>query len=382
MQIGFFEKPFHDPLIPVLRSIYETAGLCFNAVIAPPKRLLLMQQSGGIDGEVGRSNFFFINEEPSLIKIETPILKIYGVYITKNTKEKIDWGIPYLNEKRVGSLRGRYWSDYYAKEKVINLHLAHDINQLFTMLEYNRIDGFLTDTFSLKIATLANKINPDKYWISPNLVDLSIYHSLSNKHLEIASSLEKVIKSNIKSGLINHLIEQEIIKKIEPIIKYDITSSDSWYPFVFNDSSGKAAGIFVDLIPEILTRARLKGLPVKLSSTISAQKSLDLGELDLDIESEAWHPNLKFDEKYFTSKTILSADDVIIFHKKNTQHNLKLDYSKEVGTIKGYDYFDQSQFERVNFESEKELLIAVSNGVVKQGIIAKKSAMYWSKVLN
>ncbi|RDH45481.1 hypothetical protein B9G39_19650 [Zooshikella ganghwensis] len=50
--------------------------------------------------------------------------------------------------------------------------------------------------------------------------------------------------------------------------------------------------------------------------------------------------------------------------------------------MKGYDYFDQSQFERVNFESEKELLIAVSNGVVKQGIIAKKSAMYWSKVLN
>ncbi|WP_027710438.1 substrate-binding periplasmic protein [Zooshikella ganghwensis] len=382
LQIGFYESPFNSQLIPVLRELYQSAGLCFEAVIAPSKRLVQMIKSGSIDGEFGRANIFFSEHNYSLIKIEPPILRFYGVYVTKNKIDKTIWSKSLLRGKKIASIRGVFWSDSFAKKQNLELFLVQDANQLTKMLEYSRIDGFLTDTLTLKLAILANKINPEDYWVSPSLVDLSVYHYLISKHYEVAPRLKDIINSYTKSGLLDDLIEKEVINDIEPVVKYDISSSNAWYPFIFEKSTGETVGILIELIQEILKRAKIKGLPVKLGSETSGQEALELKEVDLDIKSPSWMPNGKFDDKYFISKNILSVDDVVIMPKGSREaKDLGLNYSEKVGTIKGYDYYDQKRLKRVDFENEKELIIAVSNSDVKQGIIGKLAGLYWSDKL-
>lgn len=54
---------------------------------------------------------------------------------------------------------------------------------------------------------------------------------------------------------------------------------------------------------------------------------------------------------------------------------------QEIGTVRGYLYHDDSEYTRIDFKSERELIIALQKGRIQAAIAGDLTALYWAKEL-
>lgn len=160
-------------------------------------------------------------------------------------------------------------------------------------------------------------------------------------------------------------------------LRYNPAGSDSWYPYYIPEEENP--GILGELVPLILESAGIKGIELRFppKRTIYAMEN---GLLDFDLVSPAWFANGFAGEQYLFSESLFEIKEY--YASLAGTEITPLIYKDEVGTILGYYYFDDNTFTRVDFKSEKELLLALSKNRVNKILIGDLTAKYWSEKLN
>lgn len=169
--------------------------------------------------------------------------------------------------------------------------------------------------------------------------------------------------------------EQQSVAQVRHTLKYSISGSGAFYPYFTNDPHHP--GILPDLVERILTQASLQGENIVLPAK-RTNRYLAAGKIDFDLISPAWlNSTQRTDPRFVFSQPILPIREFIVTQTP-TEPLTNLS-GQMVGTVRGYYYHDDDVFTRVDFESERALLKALSKGRVELAIIGDLPARYWSE---
>jgi polar amino acid transport system substrate-binding protein len=166
-----------------------------------------------------------------------------------------------------------------------------------------------------------------------------------------------------------------------PRLIYNVSGSNSWYPY-YIASSTDAPGILNELLPQILALAGIEGQTRALPPNRTNQ-ALDTGELDFDIVSPSWFPNLDFGPLFVKSMPIMRVTEHLVTVPAKAADWQDISYIKgqTLGTIRGYLYHDDKDFTRMDFPSEQYLVQALHKGRIQVAIIDAYTARYWAAQL-
>jgi polar amino acid transport system substrate-binding protein len=168
----------------------------------------------------------------------------------------------------------------------------------------------------------------------------------------------------------------------ETVLNYNVNGSNSWYPYSITQSP-EAPGILSEFIPKMLAVAKIKskthGFPPKRTN-----QALDTGQLDFDVISPSWFKEGNIGDNFIQSDPIIPIIENIIVLEKNAPkwQALSSIKNKEIGTVLGYLYQDDADFTRVDFKSERELVMALHKGRIEAAISGDLPALYWAKELD
>ena len=147
-------------IIPIYEEIYANIGECVEFTGMPYKRAGIALENGDIDGNISRSDSY-IKDTQNVIKIPTPIttstILLFArpdVLETYNTNRYTKMTIGYLaSDNYAGMAAARISPDTIS---------IRSYEQLVSMLEKKRIDGFVMDKFSHTYMTKINLLNTRK----------------------------------------------------------------------------------------------------------------------------------------------------------------------------------------------------------------------------
>ncbi|QDE32221.1 substrate-binding periplasmic protein [Shewanella polaris] len=168
----------------------------------------------------------------------------------------------------------------------------------------------------------------------------------------------------------------------QTILKYNVNASNGWIPYFISNSPDNP-GIIGELVPLILSQANISienhNFPPKRTNY-----ALENGLLDFDIVSPSWFENQDLGDDFTQSIPILTIQENIITLDKNAHkwQDINQIKDKRIGTIRGYLYHNDTNFIRVDFASERELIKALHRERVSAAISGDLPALYWAKQLN
>ena len=166
------------------------------------------------------------------------------------------------------------------------------------------------------------------------------------------------------------------------VLKYNVNASSSWVPYYIADSA-EEPGILGELVPLLLAKANIDiekhNFPPKRTNY-----ALDNGLLDFDFVSPDWFPNKDLGTLFVQSDPIIAIQENIITLEENAKNwqNINNIKGKEIGMVRGYLYYDDAQYARVDFVSERDLIKALYKNRIDAAICGDLPALYWAKKLN
>ncbi|MFC3033555.1 transporter substrate-binding domain-containing protein [Pseudoalteromonas fenneropenaei] len=164
-----------------------------------------------------------------------------------------------------------------------------------------------------------------------------------------------------------------------PVLKYSLSGSGNYFPYYTHDPVHP--GIFPDSISAILAAAALKGENLVLPAKRTVYY-LESGQLDFDVLSPDWLSETQRQNKLFVfSEPFLAINEYVVTRPDFNRNHQPLLAGQVVGTVRGYYYHDDAEFERQDFNSERELMQALHIGRVDRIIIGDLPALYWSQEL-
>lgn len=164
-----------------------------------------------------------------------------------------------------------------------------------------------------------------------------------------------------------------------PLLKYSVGGSGNHYPYFTNDPN--TPGILAEIIVDVLSQANIKGINVEQPAKRTVQY-IESGLIDFDTISPSWLSESEKNDKRFVFSEPLIAVDEYVVTRPDFQSVQPLLSGQLVGTVRGYYYHDDEHFERADFASERELLLALKMGRIDRIIIGELPALYWSKHLD
>ncbi|WP_462157199.1 substrate-binding periplasmic protein [Pseudoalteromonas sp. GB56] len=165
-------------------------------------------------------------------------------------------------------------------------------------------------------------------------------------------------------------------------LKYSATASGSYYPY----STGvqEHPGISHEFVIQVMAQAGIEIEHVTLPAKRTQQLMLNQ-QLDFEIVSPTWlteeERNL---EQFVFSDALLPVQEVLVALPSKVS-NYALPQSiigASVGTVRGYYYHNDHEFKRVDFATERELVLAIHKKRIDVAIIGDLPALYWSRQLN
>ncbi|GLX79098.1 hypothetical protein tinsulaeT_24380 [Thalassotalea insulae] len=170
----------------------------------------------------------------------------------------------------------------------------------------------------------------------------------------------------------------------EPLrLKYEPSGSNAWFPYYIHSQQRK--GIVPEIIDLILQRANIIGEEVALPAA-RTNLALENGDIDFDFINPAWLPADVPIERYVFSAPIIPVKESYIALTANAisllTQKMKQSDHVQIGTVRGYYYHDDNLFQRVDFSSEKNLIMALQQRRVSYAICDDITAQYWSNVLS
>jgi len=169
-----------------------------------------------------------------------------------------------------------------------------------------------------------------------------------------------------------------------PTLKFDPSGSGSWYPYYIN--TGENRGIVVDVVELILATANISGQEIILPPK-RTNLSLENALVDFDLVNPEWLSEKEKSYGYVFSDTVIPIKEHIIYlrgtlpPKKNLGNYEQLK-GHDIGTVRGYYYHNDHLFNRLDYSSEKELIMALFRKRISLAIIGDKPAQYWAKKLS
>ena len=164
----------------------------------------------------------------------------------------------------------------------------------------------------------------------------------------------------------------------DDVLRYNLGTSGSSVPYE-NAVDASRKGILVEILPLIMDHAGIKTEKVMLS-TKRAMIAFNTGMLDFDFFSPGWLPEDEPQGNFTFSHPILTVTEhfITLPEKRNEYANIEHIYGNPVGTISGYVYFDDKHFERLDFQSESSLMLALGRKRIDVIIMEEAASRYWS----
>ncbi|WP_338292010.1 transporter substrate-binding domain-containing protein [Planctobacterium marinum] len=161
-------------------------------------------------------------------------------------------------------------------------------------------------------------------------------------------------------------------------LKFDISGSSAWYPYFIPDA--EHPGIVAELVSAVLARANILGVPTELPPKRTLM-ALEKGELDFDVTSPSWFAGHKIPEGFVISEGLIEIREYLVTLPENQHLFSTLDqmHHQQIGTVRGYLYNNDAMFERVDFNSEYQLIKALQIGRIQAVIMGDLPASYWAE---
>lgn len=168
----------------------------------------------------------------------------------------------------------------------------------------------------------------------------------------------------------------------ETTLSYNVSGSSSWYPYYISETADRP-GILGELVPQIFARAGIKLKKKKLPPK-RTNSALETGQLDFDVVSPSWFEHQDLGELFVQSEPLFPIKEHIIVLNENVAQwqSISKIKNQQIGTVHGYLYHDDDQFMRIDFKSERELVMALKKQRVAAAISGDLTALYWAKELN
>ncbi len=157
-------------------------------------------------------------------------------------------------------------------------------------------------------------------------------------------------------------------------LRYNMSGSNNWVPYYMPDKA--TPGILGELIPLILVEAKIEGVQLNLPPKRTNQALLE-GKLDFDTVCAEWFPNQEVGPEFVLSKPLFTVKEYFV-GLKDADKTAHLNHDN-IGTVLGYYYYDDSLFNRTDFKSERELVLALKKARVSRILIGDLTASYWGK---
>lgn len=184
----------------ILKEAYSELGIEFETSWLPPKRALLIANSGKSDGEISRVGSI-AKKYPNLIMVKIPVNYVEGIAFIKNKSLNIKkWDD--LRALKIGVNRGIIFT--VNATKGMNVLFVNSFSSLFQLLDLERVDVIV----SPRVIGLVQIIKQDLKGIiinEPPLTRLNQYHYLHKRHAKLAARLEVVLKKMKENGEIDRI---------------------------------------------------------------------------------------------------------------------------------------------------------------------------------
>jgi polar amino acid transport system substrate-binding protein len=176
-------------------------------------------------------------------------------------------------------------------------------------------------------------------------------------------------------------VDANPVAEKKTLLRYNISASNSWYPY-YIAKSPERPGILGELIPQILSLAEISS-QADYSPPRRTNYALDSGLLDFDVVSPSWFETGEVGDNFMLSAPIMTIVEYIVVLEKNKSlwsisENIK---GRSIGTVMGYAYHDDDNYTRVDFKSERELIMALHKERVEAIISGELTALFWAKEL-
>jgi polar amino acid transport system substrate-binding protein len=206
---------------------------------------------------------------------------------------------------------------------------------------------------------------------------------LCSQHWEIKGISLRILLLKLRHILLcgMGMVSSQLLAQ-DTVLNYNVNGSNSWYPYSIAHSPD-APGIISEFIPSMLALAKIRSninnFPPKRTNL-----ALETGLLDFDVISPSWFKDGNIGVHFVQSDPIIPIIENIIVLEKNAPQWQVLSRikNKKIGTVLGYLYQDDADFTRIDFKSERELVMALHKGRIEAAISGDLPALYWAKELD
>ncbi|MEP4892334.1 MAG: transporter substrate-binding domain-containing protein [Aliiglaciecola sp.] len=165
-------------------------------------------------------------------------------------------------------------------------------------------------------------------------------------------------------------------------LKYNLSGTEYWIPYGYSKDDDNP-GIFAEVVTLILQEANLSYKFYYYPPKRAAQE-FKKDQLDIDFMSPSWFKDGDMGDEYVQSKSIFELTEYNVTLPENADKYATPDsiHGKRVGTIRGYSYFNDHLFNRVDFSSESALIKGLKKGRYEVAILENLTAQHWAQVHN
>jgi ABC-type amino acid transport substrate-binding protein len=205
------DEAVQDVAAALLTEIYKRAGLSAKIEPSPPARNTDKVLKNQLDGEVARVGPYF-DKNPSLIKVEPSYYYLITSAFAKSSRAFVVNSPKDLQKYRVGIIRGVAHAAV-ATEGVPKLVVVNSVEQLFEMLELNRID--VAVDVHLNGLDVIRRMNLKGIQLIADLAKRDFYNALIPSKADLAPRISKVIKAMIASGELTAMTKKAEKKRLD-----------------------------------------------------------------------------------------------------------------------------------------------------------------------
>jgi ABC-type amino acid transport substrate-binding protein len=188
----------------ILRAVYGRLRIAVEFIDAAGARALALSSSGAVDGEVHRIASVG-RDYPSLIQLTPAINYIEPAAFTTSLDFEVH-GWDSIKDYNIGIVRG-VGSSEIGTQGMASVQKVTDLDTLVRMLDAGRFDVAVTDLFSGQVEIGKMKLAGRIHALMPPLARIYIYHYLHQKHRDLATRVETVIREMDASGELSRLRE-------------------------------------------------------------------------------------------------------------------------------------------------------------------------------
>lgn len=179
-------------------------------------------------------------------------------------------------------------------------------------------------------------------------------------------------------SIAHSLTSTDVLEENTATLRYDPSGSNAWYPYYIENE--KFPGIIPEALQAIFDIANIEGQK-KVFPPKRTNLALKKGEIDFDLVNVDWLPANESLEHYVFSDGIIRIKEFVVTLKDYQTPEIRSEINN-IGTVRGYYYHNEDEFNRVDFSSERELILALKLGRVGQVIIGDRPALFWAQQLD